>query len=80
MREVAHGDSSFHLPVGEMTITLDDVYNLLHLPIQGSMLDHDAVVDRAHEITQMTRLLGMSDVAARAEAKTSMVLILVISY
>jgi len=33
--------SSFHLPVGEMTITLDDVYNLLHIPIQGRMLDHD---------------------------------------
>jgi len=25
----------FHLPVGEMTITLDDVSNLLHLPIVG---------------------------------------------
>ena len=25
--------SIFHLPVGEMTITLDDVSNLLHLPI-----------------------------------------------
>jgi len=62
--------SSFHLSMGEMTITLDDVYNLLHLPIQGRMLDHDAVVDRDHGITQMTRLLGMSDVAASAEAKT----------
>jgi len=60
--------SSFHLPVGEMTITLDDVYNLLHLPIQGRMLDHDAVVNRAHMITQMTRLLGMSETAARAAA------------
>jgi len=64
------GTSSFHLPVGEMTITLDDVYNLLYLPIQGRMLDHDAVVDREHGSTQMTRLSGMSDVAARAEAKT----------
>jgi len=34
------------------------------------MLDHDAVVDRALGITQMTRLLGMSDVAARVAAKT----------
>jgi len=25
--------NTFHLPVGEMTITLDDVSNLLHLPI-----------------------------------------------
>ena len=25
--------SSFHLPVGEVTITLDDVASLLHLPI-----------------------------------------------
>ena len=62
--------SSFRLPVGEMMITLDDVYNLLHLPIQGRMLDHDAVVDRDHGITMMTRLLGMSDVIARAKAKT----------
>src|SRR3954465_12699573 len=27
--------SSFHLPVGEMTITLHDVHCLLHLPIGG---------------------------------------------
>lgn len=27
--------SSFHLPVGEMTITLDDVAQLLHLPVRG---------------------------------------------
>ncbi|RHN74697.1 hypothetical protein MtrunA17_Chr2g0313141 [Medicago truncatula] len=52
-----------------MAITLDDVYNLLHLPIQGRMLNHDTVVDRAYGLTHMTRLLGMSDVAARAYAK-----------
>jgi len=34
------------------------------------MLDHDVVVDQDHGITQMTRLLGMSDAAARVEAKT----------
>ena len=27
--------NNFHLPVGEMTITLDNVSNLLHLPIVG---------------------------------------------
>jgi len=62
--------SSFHLPVGEMTITLDDVYNLLHLPIQDRMLDHDAIVDWDRGIDLMIKLLGMSDVVARAEAKT----------
>jgi len=61
---------SFHLPVGEMTITLDDVSNLLHLPIEGRMLDHDVVVDRVHGITEMTRLLGMLDAAARATSKS----------
>ncbi|KAJ1408949.1 Aminotransferase-like, plant mobile domain [Sesbania bispinosa] len=29
--------SSFHLPVGEMTITLDDVSSLLHLPVTGRL-------------------------------------------
>jgi len=27
--------NTFHLPIGEMIITLDDVSNLLHLPIVG---------------------------------------------
>jgi len=63
-------NNNFHLPVGEMTITLDDVYNLLHLPIQGRMLDHDAIVDRDRGMDLMARLLGMSDAVARAEAKT----------
>ena len=27
--------NTFHLPIGEMTITLDDVWSLLHLPIIG---------------------------------------------
>jgi len=29
-----------------MTITLDDVYNLLHIPIKGRMLEHDEAMDR----------------------------------
>ena len=28
--------SSFHLPVGDVTITLDDVASLLYLPIKGA--------------------------------------------
>lgn len=32
--------SSFHLPLGEMSITLDNVLCLLHLPIRGRLLDH----------------------------------------
>ncbi|GAU37261.1 hypothetical protein TSUD_319150 [Trifolium subterraneum] len=31
---------TFHLPIGEMTITLDDVSCLLHIPITGKMLNH----------------------------------------
>jgi hypothetical protein len=61
--------SSFHLPVGELTITLDDVHNLLHIPIHGRMLDHDEAVDRDRSIDLMTMLLGMSDADARAEVR-----------
>ncbi|PNX64318.1 putative IMP dehydrogenase/GMP reductase, partial [Trifolium pratense] len=36
-----HGEtSSFHMPSGKMTVTLDDVRYLLHLPIKGRLLDH----------------------------------------
>ncbi|KAK2355316.1 protein MAIN-LIKE [Trifolium repens] len=43
---------TFHLPVGEMTITLDDVSCLLHIPISGKMLNHVGTackVDEEHE-------------------------------
>ncbi|XP_058776702.1 protein MAIN-LIKE 1-like [Vicia villosa] len=32
--------SSFHLPHGEITITLDDIACLLHIPIRGTLLGH----------------------------------------
>lgn len=32
--------SSFYLPVGEMTITLDDVFCLLHLLVRDRSIDH----------------------------------------
>jgi len=35
--------SSFHLPVGEMTITLDDVSCLLHIPVGGNPLFHETL-------------------------------------
>jgi len=39
--------SSFHLPVGEMTISLDDVACLLGIPITGRFLpDRDLTRDR----------------------------------
>ncbi|GAU44844.1 hypothetical protein TSUD_400450 [Trifolium subterraneum] len=35
--------NSFHMPNEEMTITLDYVRCLLHLPIQGRLLDHTSI-------------------------------------
>jgi len=35
--------SSFHLPFGEMTVTLDDVYCLLHLSIDGMVPSHSPI-------------------------------------
>lgn len=34
---------SFHLPLGEMSITLEDVSCLLHLSIRGKLLDHGRI-------------------------------------
>jgi len=35
--------SSFHLSFGEMTVTFDDGSCLLHLPIDGMLLSHEAI-------------------------------------
>jgi len=50
--------SSFHLPLGEMTITLDDVSCLLHIPVGGNMLFHESL-SRAQGTEYLVNYLGM---------------------
>ena len=52
--------SSFHLPIVELTITLDDVASLLHLPITGvfhtfDAIDVEEVVDLLVELLEVSR-------------------------
>jgi len=56
--------SSFHLLVGEMTITLDDVACLMHLPIEGRMLSHAKKVSRADGVDLMVRHLCVTQAVA----------------
>ncbi|XP_006598474.1 protein MAIN-LIKE 1-like [Glycine max] len=57
---------SFHLPVGEVTITLDDVASLLHFLVLGAFHSFEQLhVDDAVEI--LVELLEVSAADARAE-------------
>jgi len=49
--------SSFHLPFREMTVTLDDVSCLLHLPIDGMLLSHETIT-RDDAVDSMVTHLG----------------------
>lgn len=49
--------SYFHLLIGEMIITLDDISCLLHLPIRGKLLGHRRV-NREEFIEMMVTHLG----------------------
>nr|XP_004487257.2 protein MAIN-LIKE 1-like [Cicer arietinum] len=51
--------SSFHMPFGEMTITLDDVANLLGLPIRGEFYSPPDV-DRVTACNLAVHLLGVT--------------------
>ncbi|XP_068475175.1 protein MAIN-LIKE 1-like [Phaseolus vulgaris] len=58
--------NNFHLPVGEMTITLDDVSNLLHLPIVSHFytqetLDSDLANDLLVEFLRVDRGLASEE-------------------
>ncbi|XP_006603524.1 protein MAIN-LIKE 1-like [Glycine max] len=58
--------STIHLPVGKLTITLDDVSSLLHLPISGTFHSFEALsVDEA--VFLLMELLEVSGEEARAE-------------
>eukprot|EP00256_Glycine_max_P065094 XP_025979689.1 uncharacterized protein LOC112997819 [Glycine max] len=51
--------STFHLPVGELTIMLDDVASLLHLPITGALHTFEPLVT-SDAIGLLTELLEVS--------------------
>ena len=58
--------SNFHLPVGELTIMLDDVSSLLHLPVIGDL--HAFQPLHVDDVVQMlVDLLMVSTEFARAE-------------
>jgi len=58
--------NSFHLSVGEVTITLDDVASLLHQHITGAFLTFDALdVDQVVEL--LVELLDVSTKEAKDE-------------
>ncbi|KAH1232241.1 Protein MAIN-LIKE 1 [Glycine max] len=58
--------STFHLPVGELTITLDDVSSILHLPITGALHSFHALSTEEARFL-LTELLEVSVEEARAE-------------
>ncbi|XP_006589986.1 protein MAIN-LIKE 1-like [Glycine max] len=58
--------SSFHLPAGEVSITLDDVASLLHLPIVGAFHTFEPLhVDEA--VLMLVELLEVSEEEAKAK-------------
>ena len=60
--------SSFHLLVGEVMITLDDVSSLLHLPVVGDLHTFQPLhVDEA--VLMLVDLLMVSPETARAETE-----------
>ena len=64
--------SNFHLPVGELTITLDDVASLLHIPIIGAFHSFEPLhVDKA--VIMWVELLEVLGEEARAETAYVMV-------
>ncbi|XP_058727048.1 protein MAIN-LIKE 1-like [Vicia villosa] len=58
------------MPFGEMTITLDDVSCLLHVPIRGELVDPDVVVTDYDAIHLAVELFGVSLSDATTEAST----------
>jgi len=56
--------NTFHMPLGEMTVTLDDVACLTHLQIEGRMLSHGKKMLRHEACALLVRHLGVSQMEA----------------
>ncbi|XP_014618180.1 protein MAIN-LIKE 2 [Glycine max] len=60
--------SSFHLPVGEVTIALDDVSSLLHIPITGALHSFGSLAT-ADAVALLTELLEVTPDEATAKTR-----------
>jgi len=60
--------NSFHLPIGEMIITLDDVSSLLHLPILGQFPTY-VPLEYNGAATILTELLGVEEARGKTEMR-----------
>ena len=60
--------STFHLPVGELAITLDDVAPLLHIPITGALHTFEPLVT-SDSIGLLTELLEVNHEEATFETR-----------
>ncbi|XP_057452379.1 protein MAINTENANCE OF MERISTEMS-like [Lotus japonicus] len=58
--------SSFHMPFGEMTITLDDVSCLLHIPVKDKFFTLTSLT-REEAATVLHKQLGVTQAAAEEE-------------
>ena len=52
--------NTFHMPLGEMTVALDDVACLTHLRIEGRMLSHRKKMLKHEACALLVRHLGVS--------------------
>jgi len=57
---------NFHLPVGEMTVTLDDVAYLLDIPIVGRLIVEEDIDYEVGTKLLLTKL-GFTDAEAQSE-------------
>lgn len=62
--------SSFHPSHGEISITLDDVSCLLHLPIRGKLLDHGKI-NKYDALKLMVDYLEVNPEASMKEFETT---------
>ncbi|XP_027935732.1 protein MAIN-LIKE 1-like [Vigna unguiculata] len=62
--------NTFHLPIGEMTITLDDVWSLLHLSISGNFCSTENL-EYEDSVQILTTLLGVDRAMACVELNQS---------
>ncbi|XP_027931987.1 protein MAIN-LIKE 1-like [Vigna unguiculata] len=62
--------NTFHLPIGEMTITLDDVWSLLHLSISGNFCSTENL-EYEDFVQILTTLLGVDRAMACVELNQS---------
>ncbi|PNY09877.1 hypothetical protein L195_g006436, partial [Trifolium pratense] len=66
-----HETNNFHMSIGKITLTLNDVSCLMHIPFKGRLMDHPDIINKAKVVDLMVNFIRSNSANVDWEATST---------